>query len=244
MIEQLKKLGLTEGESKVYYALLKKGSSTVGPIVKESCVAYSNIYEILERLINKGLVTYILKEKTKYFQATNIENIEVYLANKQQELDKQKEMLSSIKKAIGSISKEIMEEAEIFVGKAGLRSAYEIILQDVKRDEDFLFFYNTPKEYATQVEEFYLIIAKKFKKSGVDLKGLTFESYRGTKGIKQTPWTKMKYVNFPIPPTMDICKDKILIISWKRPMGFLIKSQELADNFKEYFYSVYDKAKP
>jgi sugar-specific transcriptional regulator TrmB len=243
MIEQLRKLGLTDGESKVYYALLKKGSSTVGPIVKESGVAYSNIYEILERLINKGIVTYIFKEKTKYFQTTNIENIEIYLAKKQQELDKQKEMLSSIKKEINTISMDIMEEAEIFVGKKSLRSAYGIMLQNTKKKDDFLFFYNTPCELAEQVEEFYLTLGKKFKNSGVNLKGLTFERYRNTKGIKQTPWTKMKYVSFPIPPTMDICREKILIISWKRPMGFLIKSQELADSFKEYFYSIYDKAK-
>jgi sugar-specific transcriptional regulator TrmB len=66
---ELTKLGLTEGEAKVYLALLKLGSSTVGPIVKKSKVAYSNIYEVLERLISKGLVSFIKKEKTKYFQA-------------------------------------------------------------------------------------------------------------------------------------------------------------------------------
>lgn len=238
MIEELKKLGLTDGEARVYQALLKKGSSTVGPIVKESGVAYSNIYEILERLINKGLVTYIIKEKTKYFQATNAENINVYLANKQQELDKQKEMFSSIKKEISLISKEIMEEAEIFVGKTGLRSAYEVMLGGVKPKEDFLFFL-IPNPSA---DEFYLRISKKFRDSGADLKGISNKSYKNSFGVKQTPWTKMHYVDFPIPATIDICKDKVLFVSWEKPTGFLIKSKELADSFRNYFYSIWEES--
>ena len=62
-IQNLVNLGLTEGEAKVYTALLGTGSSTVGPIVKASGVASSNIYDILERLIEKGLVSFIIKSK-------------------------------------------------------------------------------------------------------------------------------------------------------------------------------------
>ena len=71
----LLKIGLTEGETKVYLALSKLGSSTVGPIVKESKVAYSNIYDILNRLIEKGIVSFIIKQKTKYFQAASPSNL-------------------------------------------------------------------------------------------------------------------------------------------------------------------------
>ena len=57
---------LTEGEAKVYEALLFLGSSTVGPIVTRSKVSYSNIYEVCDRLTAKGLVSHIVKEKTKH----------------------------------------------------------------------------------------------------------------------------------------------------------------------------------
>ena len=63
--EYLIRIGLTDGEAKTYLALLKTGSSSVGPIVKEAKVAYSNIYDILDRLLEKGLISFILKEKTK-----------------------------------------------------------------------------------------------------------------------------------------------------------------------------------
>jgi hypothetical protein len=47
-----------------------------------------------------------------------------------------------------------------------------------------------------------------------------------------------------VPSTIDICRDKVLLIDWNKPTGFLIKSQEMADNFRQYFYSVWKQAKP
>ena len=68
-IEALRKAGLTEGESRVYLALLKLGPTTTGPLIGLSDVTKSFIYRILDKLIKKGLVSYVIKEKTKYFQA-------------------------------------------------------------------------------------------------------------------------------------------------------------------------------
>ena len=61
----LENIGLTDGEIKVYLALIKLGSSTSGPITDKSGVSRSKIYNILERLIQKGLVSYTIKEKTR-----------------------------------------------------------------------------------------------------------------------------------------------------------------------------------
>ena len=60
--EELKKIGLTNGEARVYSSLLNLESSTVGPITKKSGVAYSKIYEVLQRLIEKGMVSFIIKD--------------------------------------------------------------------------------------------------------------------------------------------------------------------------------------
>lgn len=245
MIEKLKNLGLTDGEAKVYNAMLKKGSSTVGPLVKESGVAYSNIYEILERLINKGLVSHIIKEKTKHFQITNPENLNIYLEKKQEELDHQKKLLNNLMPEITTASKQNRQEAEIFTGYKGVRTAYEIMLEDAKEKDDFLFFFPYHAEESKEMDEFYLRIINIFKKKKVNLKGISPEGYRTSPALKVTPYGNMKHVNFPVPTTIDICKDKLLFISWKhKPTGFLIQSQELADQFKKYFYSVWKKAKP
>ena len=52
---ELEQIGFTKSEIKIYLALLKLGSSTTGPIITESKTANSKIYEVLEKLIEKGL---------------------------------------------------------------------------------------------------------------------------------------------------------------------------------------------
>lgn len=53
-LEVLEELGLTKSEIKVYLALLELGQSTTGPVVDKAEIASSKIYEILEKLVNKG----------------------------------------------------------------------------------------------------------------------------------------------------------------------------------------------
>lgn len=59
MISELMEIGLKNGEARVYNSLLKLGSSKVGSIVMDSRVSYSKVFDVLERLILKGLVSFI-----------------------------------------------------------------------------------------------------------------------------------------------------------------------------------------
>ncbi len=56
--EQLTTLGLTQGEAKAYLAMIQIGPSRVGKIVEISGVSQSKIYNVLDRLILKGLASY------------------------------------------------------------------------------------------------------------------------------------------------------------------------------------------
>ena len=53
-------VGLSEREARVYQALLHIGPSTITRIVNETAIPSSKIYDVLERLEHKGLVSYIL----------------------------------------------------------------------------------------------------------------------------------------------------------------------------------------
>jgi len=69
MLSELIQLGLTSGEARIYLSLLKLGSSKVGSIVKDSRVSYSKVYDVLEGLITKGLVSYVTFDIiSKYWQ--------------------------------------------------------------------------------------------------------------------------------------------------------------------------------
>ena len=51
----LRELGLTDGETRVYLALLGKPETTVGPVIDKAQISSSKVYVILEKLIQKGL---------------------------------------------------------------------------------------------------------------------------------------------------------------------------------------------
>jgi hypothetical protein len=49
----------------------------------------------------------------------------------------------------------------------------------------------------------------------------------------------MRFVQFPLPGTIDIFKGKILIVDWKSVIGILICSKEISMHFENYFDSVW-----
>ncbi|MEM4152831.1 MAG: helix-turn-helix domain-containing protein [Candidatus Pacearchaeota archaeon] len=90
----LEKAGLTKGEAKVYLTLLKIGETTTGNIIKESGLSGSKVYEIINRLIKKGLVSFIVKERTKWFKAATPRKLLEYLDMKTKELNKIKKRIN------------------------------------------------------------------------------------------------------------------------------------------------------
>jgi len=243
--KQLTNLGLTDGEAKVYLALLKLGSSTVGPIVKESKIAYSNIYEVLERLIQKGLASFIIKQKTKYFQATEPYRLEEYLKNKEQEIQKQKKSLKELIPSLNALinSKESKTDAEIFIGTKGLKTAYEKLGSNLTKKEEVLFFYIYEKENADKSDEFYnsmFDITKKLK-----ARGLANKEYKKSWFMQKAKnIMKVKFVDFPLPGNIDIIQNKMMLISWHPEIvGILINSESIARHFRNYFNKIWKIAK-
>ena len=78
----LNKAGLTEGEGKVYMALLETGQSSITEIVKKSGISTSKSYDVLNRLEEKGLVSHVIIRGVKYFKAANPERLKEILEEK------------------------------------------------------------------------------------------------------------------------------------------------------------------
>ena len=245
--ELLMNLGLTDGEAKVYLALAKLGSSTVGPIAKEAKVAYSNIYEILNRLLEKGLISFIIKEKTKYFQSIEPKLLYKFLDKQELEIEKSRDRLNKIIPELEKRTKFTMDkqEAEIFIGIKGLRTAYEKMFSDIDKKEIALFFYAYKEEFAGEIDNFYYRLAPFYKSINIRFRGLSSKQWAKSEYVKKTAsFIDSKYVEFPLPGTIDIYQDMILEIAWgNKPVGILIQSKEIAQNYRTYFNEVWKIAK-
>ena len=78
-IKILEEIGLTKSEIKVYIALIELGPSSKGPIVKKAKITSSKIYEVLDKLTEKGLVSSVLKNNVKHFIASSPTRIKDYM---------------------------------------------------------------------------------------------------------------------------------------------------------------------
>jgi predicted transcriptional regulator len=263
--EDLNKLGLTNGEARVYLSLLKLGSAKVGAIVRDSTISYSKVYDVLQRLSIKGLVSQIMVENIKHFNAVEPYRLHEYIKRKEEELDTQKGIIDKIIPQLAEYASDNRNKnkssAEIFIGDSGLRTAYEILFNNISRrkkkkdndkdndndndNDDVLRYFYPHAGYHEVATPFYSRLYQFQKSKKIKQKWIATFAFKNSKHFREIPKdVNMKFVNFPLPGTMDILRDKLLIISWNNTAtGILIISEEIAEHFKSYFDKIWDIAK-
>src|SRR3989344_3532557 len=87
-LTELKTIGLTEGEIKLYNALLELGESTRTELSKKSGISPSKIYDVANRLLEKGIISSIKKNNIIHFIAADPERLKNFLQQKELELQK------------------------------------------------------------------------------------------------------------------------------------------------------------
>jgi sugar-specific transcriptional regulator TrmB len=244
MLDDLISIGLTSGEARVFLTLLKLGSAKVGQIVKDSNVSYSKVYDVLDRLSSKGLVSHIILGNVKYFNAVEPYRLEEYIKRKEQEVRKQLETANKVIPELAKIADKNRQNdmAEIFMGDKGIRTAYEILLREAT-SKDILYYFYPFEGYHPIASPFYSRLYLFQKQKKVQQRGIATLDFKQSKHYAEiSKGVKMKFVDFPLPATMDICKDKLLIISWENVTGILISSKEIAERFLNYFNSIWKLA--
>ena len=105
--KDLEKLGLNKNEARVYLGLLQKGQATAAELVKSIGVHRNIIYDNLEKLIGKGLVSYIIEGKKRKFIAEDPNLILEFLDDKKKDVEKKietaKEFIPEINKILASV---------------------------------------------------------------------------------------------------------------------------------------------
>jgi len=243
----LEKIGLTNSEIKVYLALLKLGQATAGPIVDEAKVTRSKIYDILERLKNKGLVSYITKESTKYFSAADPKSILQYLEEREKEIQEDKESVKEILPEL-MLQQELAEKkkiAEIFIGIKGMENAFNVLISEFDLKEMYYAFGAGKGENVKQIQLFFSRLHQQRISKKVKSKIIFNESSRGLFELQEkSKLVEARYLKGSTPAAINIYKEfTIIAILNKEPITFLIRNKETANSFKEYFKVMWGTAK-
>lgn len=240
----LQDIGLTKGEITVYLSLLKTGETTTGKIIDEAEISSGKIYEILDKLIKKGLVSYIVKEKTRYYQGSNPTRLLDYVKEKEKQISKQKEELSKEIPKLTTLQNNINKkyETRLFQGYNGIKT---VILDSINRFNEEKEIYAMGLRGSKSVE--YNLLWKKWHKARVKLKipcHMIFSvKDKHYKELNNLPKTKAKIIKGITPSATTILNDRILIFTFENePAVLQIVNPEIRTSFATFFKSLWEIA--
>ncbi len=235
----LQEIGLTEGETKVYLALLGLGATKTGPLAAKAGVSSSKVYKILDRLEKKGLAGHALKGKTKYYSALETKRIIEYIETQERQLQVKKQHMQELLPQLEAerLLSGQKTEAVIYDGLKAIKGFFLNILDDLKAGETYYvlgahygegkgtraFFHNYHNQRAKKKIRVKMLANHETRDN---LEPSTYKN-ASVRFLPQYLMTDMIIV---------VYKNKsFMFLLTKDPKGFLIQSKEAATSFKTYF---------
>ncbi len=232
--EKLTEIGLREGESKVYLALLKLGSTPVNKLKEETGLHRTTIYDFLEKLLNKGLASYVLKGNIKFFKAADPQKLIEFLKEKEHTVE-------SIMPELDKLAKFTQEDikVEVFRGVEGLKAIFSEVLRIGK---DYVIFgideTMFKQRFGHIMDNFFI----KEKEAGFKERILTRDNVEYVYEYETAIYRYLPAESFNPTPTY-VFGDNVAILIWEPLTIIKIKNAELADSYLKYFEILWKIAK-
>ena len=238
--ELLEELGLSLEETRIYLALLKLGSSLASRIAEETRINRSHVYQLLERLIIKGYVSYVIKENRRYYTSVNPEKLLDILREKEEKLK------SALPELLGLLKPTINKPiVDIFEGQEAIKKTLMYIIR-VKQD---WFVFGSGR--ATEILPYYVPHwqkeRQKFKIKMIAILNQSPLSLKRGKELKKLKLTEVRYMleDYDNPSSIWVYGDRVVVVMWSKEHPFAIRTidKEIAEVYKNYFNSLWKLAK-
>lgn len=235
----LEDIGLTNAEIKVYLALLGLGTSTAGPILQKSGLHNSVVHMTLNKLANRGLISFVREGKRNHYQAANPKHIIDYIEEKKERFA---ELLPQLL-AKQSLAKE-KPEVITFRDVRGIKELlYGLLEAGGKEHHTF----GSARESLMMGDGWWVNYHKKRAAKGITARLMFNESLKFWKAEAKYPKSEVRYTKAGFEPLTEtiIRNDKIGIIIWtEKPIGILIHNRAAAESYDKFFEIMWKSAKP
>ncbi len=236
---ELKNLGLSDKEAKVYLTSLELGPETILKIARVAGVNRPTTYVQVESLIKRGLMSSFIKGKKRFFSAEPPERLLGLVEMVKKDFEEKEKSLGKILpelKSIFNISGE-RPKVRFYEGKEGIKAIQEDILRSKFKswevfsasDPGYKLFPPGPKDHRAKMK-------KKFKE--IPLR-IIYTSERGQFLPKKEGSILSRFIpleKFPFLNEITIYGDKVAIASYeKKIMGVIIESKAVADTLRAIF---------
>src|SRR3989338_8022507 len=246
MLDELKKIGLSENEARVYLALLELGSETAQEIAKKAGVKRATTYVQLDALMKMGLVTSFEKGKKSYFRAEDPEHL-MKIAEREKKVSRERE--SALEEILPDLGKLYLSAGErprvrFFDGVEGLetmqaeflKSGAELVESFSSADDVAKIFPKFGEEYEPQK------IKKKIQSKVI----YTSANCSFLKEVDMIALRESRYIppdEFPVSCDISIYKNTVSISVLRgKIFGILVEGEEIAKSMRSFFKLAWEAA--
>jgi predicted transcriptional regulator len=245
LIQELKKLNLTEKEARVYLALLELGPSTPYKIAKRSRLKRPTAYVIAEELVEKGLIVQMTGEKKKQYIARSPES---YIEDVEARVADAKKVLPELM----ALQRKQSDKPNIlyFEGIEGLKQAYDYKLKDFKGKE-IVGFFARANELDREINEKVFFPWNEAKlENNISVRGYTvddpklapYKKFFGT-GQGMTNAKFLPEALYSSDCSVEIFDWAVRIVIMRSKQAIIVESSELALAMKQIFELLWTKTK-
>ncbi len=237
----LARLGFTEKESKIYLTLLEQGTLRARDLSRKTSINRVTVYDILEGLAKKGLISKIKKSGATFFTALEPARLLNDLDRKTEALEEERQKLQDILPQFISLqyTGTSKPKVQFFEGEKGMREAYEDTLTTKKQIIAYANFETMQEGLPGFFPKYFhrragkkIFIRAVFPQNKLSLERAQHnqEEFRDTRFFPE---------NVTFSPEVNVYDNKMLVASWKEKMAVIIESKELADLQKVIFESLW-----
>lgn len=235
----LSEIGLTDGEIRVYFALLKLGESTTGPIAKESQVSRSKLYFILDKLAKKGLVGHVVKGEVQYFKSMEPRRLLQYMDERNKQYNEQRKIVEGmIPKLEQKRNKLGKDEAVLYEGFKSIKNFYLNILDELHSGDSYYVIGASYGNDDLGIRDFFENYHNQRAKKGIKVKMLANYDVKDEMEEATFKNSEIRFLPKYLVTNMITVfyANKVFIFFLiGEPRGFLIESEEVAKSFRTYF---------
>lgn len=241
-IPTLRNIGLTDGEIKVYEALLDLGECTKTRLATTSGVSPANLYDITERLSRKGLISVVERNGVKHFAPAHPRNLFDYLDQKRKEIDGEQLLVTKILPALNARydAAESGTTVEVFTGWGGLKTVF-LDLIDACEQGDVCRVYGASKGHAGDVaDRFFLKYGTLRADKGIRTQIIFNEDLKKRRArisfFLRNPTCDVRFLKQETNTEVMIYHDvTVMLILTATPMAIRIRERGVADSFRSHF---------
>lgn len=245
MLELLKDLDFTQGEIKVYEALLALGESTIGPISSKSGITPAKTYPILEKLLKKGLIAKVQKNKTQFFSPNDPERILTYLDEKKHSLESKKEAIEKELPKLRQLNLDFGTTARILKGLEGLKTFYEEYNRMLLKGDKIFKVFSFEDDWDREEVKRFIRKQDLIRKSlGLKVRVIANEKIKKYVDKENYELVDLRFTKQDIPVGTVVSKTRIALMTWKKePTVIVIDSKEIGEAYEKFFDGLWRQSK-